>query len=218
MNVHQLRRRWKPIKERLAAERADHPTSIRFHRACSWLQRVERMDEDDLDMKLACQWIAFNALYGQWDERRAEPRSDRESWRAFFERIIELDRDELLPTVLRDHKKLVLAILDDAYLGGFFWKDPSTERALRTTRDRRDAATWYLEERWGLILDNAIEHVYMLRCQLIHGAATHGSKLNRGSLRRCAIMMGHVLPAVLTVWTDHGADVDWGPMCYPPLQ
>jgi hypothetical protein len=26
-----------------------------------------------------------------------------------------------------------------------------------------------------------------------------------------------LLPAVLLVWIDHGADEDWGPMCYPPL-
>jgi hypothetical protein len=27
--------------------------------------------------------------------------------------------------------------------------------------------------------------------------------------------MQRLLPAVLMVWIDHGADEDWGPMCYP---
>ena len=30
-------------------------------------------------------------------------------------------------------------------------------------------------------------------------------------------MMQRLLPALLLVWIDHGADEDWGPMCYPPM-
>lgn len=56
-----------------------------------------------------------------------------------------------------------------------------------------------------------------MRCQLVHGAATHGGKLNRKSLRHCVMMMQRLLPTFLMAWIDHGADEDWGPMCYPPL-
>jgi hypothetical protein len=52
----------------------------------------------------------------------------------------------------------------------------------------------------------------------MHGAATHGGKLNRDSLRRCSIMLGHLLQAALLVLIDHGSDEDWGEMCYPPLR
>jgi hypothetical protein len=44
--VHDLRHRWKPHKERLHAAGGDQPTAIRFHRACSWMARVEAMPED----------------------------------------------------------------------------------------------------------------------------------------------------------------------------
>ena len=37
LTVHDLRRRWKPHKERLAALGGEQATSIRFHRACSWM-------------------------------------------------------------------------------------------------------------------------------------------------------------------------------------
>ncbi len=56
-----------------------------------------------------------------------------------------------------------------------------------------------------------------MRCQLVHGAATYAGKLNRTSLKHCVTMMQQLLPALLLVWIDHGADEDWGPMCYPPL-
>jgi len=57
-----------------------------------------------------------------------------------------------------------------------------------------------------------------MRCQLVHRAATYGGRLNRTTLRRCAMMMQRLLPALLMVWIDHGADEDWGPLCYPPMR
>ena len=66
--IRDLRRRWKPHKERLGVLRKEHPTSVRFHRACSWMARVEQMpDGQDHDLGLVGLWIAFNSLYGQWD-------------------------------------------------------------------------------------------------------------------------------------------------------
>lgn len=53
---------------------------------------------------------------------------------------MKLDRDCRLIEVFDTHKKLVLAILDDAYVAGFFWKDPSPHKARQTTRDRRQAS------------------------------------------------------------------------------
>ena len=41
--VHDLRHRWKPHKERFLAAGGEQATSIRFHRACSWMARVERI-------------------------------------------------------------------------------------------------------------------------------------------------------------------------------
>src|SRR4051812_11836695 len=67
--VRDLRRRWKPHKERLSADGSGHTTPVRFHRSCSWLARVETMPEsDDADLALVSLWIAFNSLYGQWDK------------------------------------------------------------------------------------------------------------------------------------------------------
>ena len=37
------------------------------------------------------------------------------------------------------------------------------------------------------------------------------------SLKHCVTMMQRLLPTLLLVWIDHGADEDWGPMCYPPM-
>ena len=61
--VRDLRRRWKPTKERLNSERGSHPTAIRVHRAFSWLARVENLEDNaDVDVALICRWIAFKAV------------------------------------------------------------------------------------------------------------------------------------------------------------
>jgi len=216
--VHDLRHRWKPHKERLAALKGEQPTPIRFHRACSWMARVEQMPEgQDHDLGLVSLWIAFNALYGQWDSQKREPRPDRESWRTFIDRILKLDGGGHVAGALQEHKKLVISLLDDEYLSGYFWQEPSFNRARQSRRAAHDAHTWYIEERWTMVLDQILERVYLMRCQLVHGAAAYGGKLNRTSLKRCVMMMQRLLPAFLSVWIDHGADEDWGPMCYPPM-
>jgi len=110
-----------------------------------------------------------------------------------------------------------MAILDDEYLSGFFLEEPSDIWASKSKKAKYDARTWYVEGKWGMILDRLLKRIYLLRCQLVHGAATFGGKLNRKSLERCITMMRHSLNAFLLVVIDHGADEKWGAMCYPPL-
>ena len=182
----------------------------------SWLGRAEQMD-DEIDLALVTQWIAFNALYGQWDEAAGEPLHDRECWRVFLERILGLDADGRIRAVLQADQRLVMSLFEDKYLSDFFWRDPTKKRAGQSQKVKYEARTWYVEGNWALILDHVIDRIYLIRCQLVHGAATYRGKLNRVALRRCSTMLGHVLQAMLVVMIDHGADEDWGIMCYPPI-
>ena len=215
-SVRQLRRHWKPTKERLADSPDHEPLLIRIHRACSWLQQVEEAGEDALDQKLIFQWVALNSLYGQWDVDRREPQTDSITLPRFLDRILELDGEGRVSGLLTEHKRLVLSIFEDEYLTKYFWEEPSKDRARQAMSTRHKAKTWFIEERWAMILARLMERIYMLRCQLVHGAATCGGKLNRTALKRCSAMMGHLLPTILLVLMDQGTDEDWGPLCYPP--
>jgi len=114
---------------------------------------------------------------------------------------------------LQEHKRLIMSLLEDEYLSEFFWQEPCAKRAGQSRKAAYNARAWYVEQRWTTILDGLLERIYTMRCQLVHGAATYGGKLNRISLRRCVTMMQRLLPALLMVWIDHGADENWGPMC-----
>jgi len=218
--VRDLRRLWKPQKERLLAQNAEHPTHIRFHRACSWIARVEQIEAGgDDELALILRWIAFNALYGKWDEQEREPFRDSVCWREFVTRLLQLDlKTGYIAMVLRENKPLVMSIFEDQYLSRFFWEEPGEVRARKSKRIKFDAQTWYLEGRWTVIVDRLLERIYLLRSQLVHGAATYNGALNRTAVRRCQLMLGHLLTTFMLVWIDHGAEEDWGLMCYPPMR
>lgn len=216
VTVHELRRRWKPHKQRLQSQRPDHPTLIRFHRACSWLARVETLPPDDVDFALLAQWIALNSLYGQWDQGQQFPVRDQECCRIFFDRLWDLDAQGRLSEVLIQHRPLVMRLLEDPHLDKLFWRDPGSERACQAKKLKFKAQSWYAESQWKPLLDHVVERIYLMRCQLIHGAATYGGKLNRRSLVHSSQMMTNLLTATLLILIERGADEDWGIMCYPP--
>lgn len=218
ITVRDLRRLWKPHKERLNGQVAEHPTAIRFHRACSWLQRAEQATKDDLDLALLSQWVALNALYGQWNHESREPLADNECWRHFIERMLELDKGSHVVDALVENKPLVMSIYEDEFLSRFFWQEPTGKRASQSKKMMYDARTWFIQGNWLLILDRLFERIYFLRCQLVHGASTFNGSLNRTAIRRCSQSMDHLLRAFLQVWINSGADEDWGVMCYPPIR
>ena len=215
--IRDLRRRWKPAKERLQAARADDPTAIRVHRCCSWLARVESMDRGILDdSALIMRWISLNSLYGRWNAESREPEGDRQMLGEFTSRIIEIDQSGHIRGVLDEHQPLAMTILNDEYLAKFYWEDPTAERAHRSKKAVTEARKAYKEHRYAGVLHRVLDRIYLLRCQLVHGAATAGSSLNRTALRRCNTMLEHLIPAIVLVVIDHGEREDWGPLCYPP--
>lgn len=216
--VRDLRRMWKPHKERLNVVDAEHPTNVRFHRACSWLQRAEQATKDDADLSLLCRWIAFNALYGQWDHGNREAVADTECWKVFLERMVELDRSGRIADVVRRNRPLVMAIFDDEFLSRYYWQEPNGKRAGQSKRTMFDARTWFVQGKWLPIVDRLVDRIYFLRCQLVHGAATYNGSLNRTAIRNCSQALDLLLRAFLVTWIDHGSDEDWGILCYPPLR
>lgn len=218
--VHLLRRRWKPTKNRLSEANELPEIRIRIHRCCSWLQRVEALEAagaPNSDDALIFQWIAFNALYGRWNADRREPIPEHDAIDQFVDQIFPADESGHIRSALDENKKLAMALFDNSYLNRHFWKDPSKQRARRTEKAKYDAQAWYVQGDYTLILDRLLERIHFLRCQLVHGASTHNSKLNRTAVEHCSTMLGHLLPAFLLVLIDHGYNEDWGSLCYPPV-
>lgn len=59
--------------------------------------------------------------------------------------------------------------------------------------------------------------MYVLRGQIVHGAATRGSRLNRDTLLQAVELFEGFLVPMLHLAVEHGAHDDWPPLCYPPI-
>ena len=227
--VRELRRRWRPHKERL--NRARHPLPIRMHRALSWFDQAEKLDvfanaeqttsngkstKDD-DSILILRWIALNALYGRWDSATGEPEPDRQSIRRFLTKLFKLDEEQRIAAALQKHRPLIEKICTDKYVHQFFWRSLESDQSYNPHKSKRDLERQYRDKKWSRILNALIERIYLVRCQLIHGAATHGGSLNRDVVRRCGEILNCLLVPMIQVMIDHGLTDDWGDLCYPPL-
>jgi hypothetical protein len=216
--VHELRRLWQPVKKQLVDAKEREDIRIRVHRCHSWMQRAEELlTTGDLDLSLALRWVAFNSLYGCWDSERRAPLPDDSTWRQFLASICSHDDERLLMAMLAEHRLLVIAILLDEYVNKYFWESPSDARARSSRAAGHEAKTWYLEARAEMIASRVLERIYLVRCQLLHGAATHGGQLNRLAVERCSTMLGHLLVVFLQVIAKRARDLGWGQLCYPPL-
>lgn len=214
--VDMLRRSWEPTRQRFAKAQEDHPTNLRFHRACSWLEHAENLSDKEHDVILICQWTAFNALYGRWDQAAGKPVSDEISWRDFIHLLLQLDAGGLLQSVLLENEPLVMDILDDYYLSLFYFYKPAND-AERHARHTTNVLFWYKHEHWFQLLECVLEHVYIMRCHLINGVTSNNSQVYGATVKRCSMMLGHLLYAILMVWVDKGGKSGPGTICYPPI-
>ena len=64
--------------------------------------------------------------------------------------------------------------------------------------------------------NSILQRVYVLRNQVIHGAATFESSMNREQMKICNIFMYGFLLRVINVMMKNNTK-DWGQINYPPL-
>jgi len=190
---------------------ANQPFSIRIWRGLSWLERAE--GAEDVEGRFISLWIAFNAVYGYLEDGTSAP--DHATWQKFLADIVAADGRDQLNTILWGEQLTVLRLIDDKYLFRPFWLgQPDAEEKLKRSRQR--AMNSYTSRQTLAVLQELFERLYVMRQQVLHGAATSGSKLNRTTLSRCTDVLSHVMPAMIDIMIAAGPDADWGEVCFPP--
>ncbi|MAV55477.1 MAG: hypothetical protein CMJ28_05915 [Phycisphaerae bacterium] len=215
LTVRDLRRAWKPHKES-----APEATAIRMHRMFSWLARAEERpsESNEEDARLVWRWAAWNALYGTWDEESGRPAEDLKSQEECLRMLHDADKKghQHIRSFLEEHKKLASTLCGDVWLSRQFWSDGQAAAEKNASRDKRKFQEAIREERHRAALDLTLSRVYLGRCQLVHGASTCGSRLNRTQIRRCALFMGQLIPVLATIVTESFHQKTWGNLCCPP--
>ena len=228
--AREYKRRWQEIS--CSTEDGFTGLTIRIHRSCSWLGRAQVVARDSssegLDDQLVFLWIAFNALYGQWDKDTNHPAKDIQGVRDFIATATDLDRSHGInayAVLLEEQRILAERLFDNVYLDHYFW------RGLEEGGD--DEETWknmprkgrfYLEEKQTQhALDRLLLYrVYQLRCQLVHGGGTHGGRLNRESIADCGrflhLFLDRSYEILLHPECAPAFRESLGSICYPPIQ
>ncbi len=188
--------------------------SIRVWRGLSWLERAESMDASDLEGRFISSWISFNALYGRLDDEQ-RPWGDREAWGTFLAQVWRLDDHGHLMKLIQKRQLRIMRIIEDRYLSIHFWENGASANK-HIKRELRDSLAWVGTPKASKVLHLLFERLYVMRNQVMHGASTKGSKLNRRAVRECATLLVELIQTMLAVVIERGVGEDWGRVCFPP--
>jgi hypothetical protein len=207
------------LKQRHREVRNGYPANLnlRIHRALSWWQRAGQCDDDD--GRFIFLWIAFNAAYAQ-DLSENFRSSARASFRAFFEKLCGLDRENRIGSLVwQEFSSGIRVLLDTPFVLQSFWdfhsgKIAEAQWQERFAADKKTAARALAGGNTPALLGVVFSRLYTLRNQLMHGGATWNSSVNRKQLHDCAELLGKLVPLIIELMLDHPKTL-WGDACYP---
>ncbi len=213
---------YQDLKARHRAEREGHPLnlSLRLHRALSWLNRAEQL-EDDADTQFILLWIAFNAAYAtEIDERYRL--SEQAHFREFVGKLVALDtKKRFQALVWNEFSGSIRVLLDNPYVFYDFWSHHRGEIEAAEWLRRFDAAKKAAHQALSrmdteTVLVIALSRIYVLRNQMMHGGATWNSSVNRDQVRDCGRLLAKLVPLILEVMLDNPGTL-WGDACFPVI-
>lgn len=208
------------LKERHRQERQDFPQglSVRIHRALSWLQRSEQEDAD-VDAHFLFLWIAFACAYSQEVPNSATV-TERQSQRQFWQKIIELDKQQqIYQTVWREFPKSIRLLKDNQFVFEAFWRFQRGELTQakweQLFSDNKALITKALaKQNTTLLIELLFDRLYTLRNQLVHGGATWNGSVNRSQMESGCHVLRLFVPAMIEVMLDNPHEL-WGEEKYP---
>lgn len=208
------------LKARHRAERDNYTSnalSLRLHRALSWLNKAEEVDDDD--SKFIFLWIAFNSAYAQ-ESGQKHYDTERDRYIAFIERLVSLDSDKkLYNLVWSKYSSNIRSILNNQFILADYWKFQSgdiqeNEWFEAKSKATKAAHTALANNDTTTVLSIILSRLYVLRNQIMHGGATYGSKANRQQLVDCSALMLDIVPLFIELMMA-GQHQVWGDAAYP---
>jgi len=192
--------------------------NLRVHRALSWLNRAEQEAKDD-DARFIFLWVAFNAAYATQIDSNTHF-SEKSQFTQFFKRLVDTDGKKLInKLVWEQFPGPIRLLMDNQHVFQPFWDHVNgdlSEDEWKNGFDKSKAEAHQALFRSNIIgvLKILFDRLYVLRNQLIHGVATWNSQVNREQVRDGAEIMGHLVPVIIHIMMQHGAEV-WGEPYYP---
>lgn len=207
------------LKEKQRTNRDHFPEALglRAHRSISWLGRAEK-ETSDSDVRFILLWIGFNAAYAS--DIAEDINSERGAFRAFFDALVELDKDHrIYNAVWERFPHEIRLLLNNKYVFAPFWNHHNnivgfenwadslsqSQKVIAISMTKRDTAR---------ILSVVFDRLYVLRNQIVHGGSTWNSGVNRSQVGDGASVLGCLLPLFIDIMMDNPKR-DWGKPFYP---
>jgi hypothetical protein len=189
---------------------------IRVHRSLSWFKRATQFEAEQPEARFLFLWIALNSLYSRWNPQKNAPDLDGTSRQDFLQRIVRW-KASFIADKLHHHRGLVKKILADPYLSEVFWRSPDDPKSKGwATQDESYLDKNFKNHDYARVLTQVMQRLFVLRGQIVHGASTGGSRLNRPALRYCLIFAEILIPVMQHIVIECGCGDDWPELCYPP--
>ena len=174
-------------KERELQDTLPQNLALRVHRAISWLDRAERQTDDE-DAAFIFYWVAFNATYAR-DKVEWTPVRERQTFSEFFGKVVDLDEGRQIYDAVWEHfSASIRTLADNKYVFQPFWNFSNQipgyedwEDAFQSSKSVMNSAL--AKGNTTMVLDILFDRLYVLRNQLIHGAATWHGTVNRAQVK-----------------------------------
>lgn len=214
MDAQSLRDALRAVREGMAQDDA-----VRLHRAVSWLRCAEDYRQSDEDMSLIAGWIAFNACYAIDD---SDPdHQAREDFKSFSQKLCEVDSQKQIYNLLwLKYSQFIKALIDNQFVFAPFWqaqRDGGGEWRSSFNQSKSRALRALANNDTSQLLSIVLDRLYVLRNQLIHGGATHSSKVNRGQVRDGKNLLLELMPIIIQLMMENTA-LDWGKIYFPVVE
>ena len=207
-------------QERVKNQTIGESFRVRLHRSLSWAQQMEtHQEEDRVDEAFLCSWIALNALFARWDDDLQQCLPERQSMQRLIDQCLILDQDRILLKCLQDLHWHIEQLLSNKYLDTRFWRELDQDKNEHQADDFSKRYEFFLRKGQGVLLSQTLLKVYLMRNQLMHGAATYNSDMNRHTLLLCSHIVDQLLRRFLFLLTDgYKPSIDLGGLPYPPVK
>lgn len=206
----------KKLKEKFESERSVFSEShnIRIHRAISWLKSAEDCEANP-DLQLVSLWIAFNACYGNPNDRI---QAERQNFSAFIAKLVHHDTENRIYNLLWNHfSGPIRKLIDSRYLFKPFWdfhRGEIQDWKLAYDKSVNDATLMFSNYNVTGTLEVVLDRLYILRNQLVHGGATYQSKVNRDQVKTGNNMLQLLIPVFIEIMMQNYQE-NWGEIYYP---
>ena len=189
-----------------------NPFNNRMRRATSWLTRAEQ-ERDDPDAAFIFHWIAFNAIYAV--PRHGLDDREQDAFEDYFTKIAPLDNYGIVYNAIwMKFNGPIKSLLRNKFVFQPFWDDsPNWKQRFYDNQDVIEQEL--LSRKTRAILERMFDRLYVLRNQVLHGAATWQGSVNRDQVEDGAAIMAFLVPHFINLMLDN-PNIDWGQPRYSP--